>query len=794
MENSKVNQKKKQIIVIIIGLILFIIAGVFLFKSVSNSKDDKYVELEDENSITRYEWMQMLCEKAGLREYKNNVPYFPDVNESNDYFPFVQSAVEWKVLPADSDFEGESIASGRFIALTAIKALGENKVKIYLESTNDIDDDDYLDLAMENDLIKKSDFQIGLSREKCEWILEKLFDELYFEKFWKDDFFESVYLDGVIELALKDVLQCNNDGSKIKIVKEIVPSVSIGTIIVFKNPNSGFKIAKRVLNIDTEGNLELADAELNQVIESLVVSEVEQVTFDDIVAYYGLNEDVEIENARSVISDWNVVNMGFHEVKYEGEGFKLSLSTEEKEGKNKLGIEITDNHSGISYSLPIDKEVALESDYFVEINVDKIIVAAQIMENYLINVEYAEVAVDTHATFEGGVKGEGEEEILLFETMIPLADGIAGVKLELYLVISAEGNISLAAEMPMQACVQYDKGTGFRNLKPDISVRNPEIKLNCEVDTMLRFEPTAFLLGIFNIVDIEADIGAVAEAETILHPNSQKCLDISIGYPVVKISVCKDDDKKSIAKVFFGSMEWEIISSENASHQIGFHYENLPDGLEQFVDKCTYMESADGNDKLINQADDILNNTYSTKYNNANMEWTPIYSFDYPDNWSVVSETYERVNDICPTLDTFAQEVVVLANERGVTVSFIRIDKNIFSLGGQGAIFVEYTALEVEDNTFFVDTVVAKIQPANGGFTGTEIYDSIDDDNMSYALIPRWDDNLFAFGITGLYEMIDIGIDYDTAYNFFAESPDGRFTEKEEKEVIAILASFRSGM
>lgn len=60
------------------------------------------------------------------------------------------------------------------------------------------------------------------------------------------------------------------------------------------------------------------------------------------------------------------------------------------------------------------------------------------------------------------------------------------------------------------------------------------------------------------------------------------------------------------------------------------------------------------------------------------MEWTPIYSFDYPDNWSVVSETYEEANDICLTLDTFAQEVVVLANERGVTVSFIRIDKNIF--------------------------------------------------------------------------------------------------------------------
>lgn len=791
MKNSKASQK--QIIVIIIGLILFIIAGVFLFKSISSSKDDKYVKSADENSITRYEWMEMLCEKAGLREY-NNVPYFSDVNENNDYFPFVQAAVEWKILSDDSDFEGESIASGRFIALTAIKALGENKVKIYLGATDDIDDNDYLDLAVENNLIEKSDFQVGLSREKCEWILEKLFNELYFGKFWKDDFSESIYLDGVIELAPEDVLQCNNDGTEIKIAPQIIHSVSAGSIIVFKNPNNDFKIAKRVLNIDTEGGLQLADAELEQVIESIVVSDIEQITFDDIVAYYGFNEDAEIKNARSMASDWNVINTGFHEGRYEGEGFKLSLSTEEEEGKNKLGIEITDNHSGISYSLPIDKEVALESDYFVEINFDKIIVAAQIMEHFLIDVKYAEVAVDVHATFEGEVKGEGEEKILLYETMIPLADGIAGVKLELYFVISAEGNISLAAEMPMQACVQYDKETGFRNLKQDVSVRNPEIKLNCEVNTMLRFEPTAFLLGIFNIIDIEADIGAVAEAETVLHPNSQECLDISIGYPVVKISVCKDDDKKSIAEVFFGSMEWEIISSKDASHQIGLHYEYLPDGLEQFVDKCTYMESADGKDILNNQADDILNNTYSTKYNNANMEWTPVYSFDYPDNWSVISETYEQANDICPILDTFAQEVVVLTNERGVTVSFIRIDKNVFSLGGRGALFMEYTASEVEDNTFFNGTAVTKIQPVNEGFKGTEIYDSIDDGNVSYALIYWRNDNLFASGEIGFYEMIDIGIDYDTAYNFFSESPDGRFTEKEEKEVIAILASFRSGV
>lgn len=87
---------------------------------------------KDENAVPRYEWLEMLGEQIGINGYTNDSPYFCDVHSENPYYPYIQSAVEWNVIDVATDFEGDDYASGKFIALTAMRAIGENKLKIFL--------------------------------------------------------------------------------------------------------------------------------------------------------------------------------------------------------------------------------------------------------------------------------------------------------------------------------------------------------------------------------------------------------------------------------------------------------------------------------------------------------------------------------------------------------------------------------------------------------------------------------------------------------------------------------------
>ena len=121
----------------------------------SHKQSDKYVRTAEEGDVTRYQWMEMLCRQSGLEEYRNSVPYYEDVNADNPYFSYIQSAVEWEVLDRDAKFEGDGYASGRFVVLTAMKTIGERKLMMYLGTEDTIEEDIYVKLAIENDLIQQ---------------------------------------------------------------------------------------------------------------------------------------------------------------------------------------------------------------------------------------------------------------------------------------------------------------------------------------------------------------------------------------------------------------------------------------------------------------------------------------------------------------------------------------------------------------------------------------------------------------------------------------------------------------
>lgn len=547
-------------IAVIVCVVVMIVCAAFLIKRNT---------VVDENIVTRYEWLEMLGEQFKFSVYTENPPYFGDVDCENPYFAYVQSAAEWKIIDTASDFKGESYASGQFVVLTAMKTIGENKLWIYLETDNAITDDTYVDLAMEYGLIEEEKLKKGFTREECELVLEKL-TNLYFGALWKDDYSSIAYQGDIIEWNPQDILQSDADCSEIRVAEDVVDSVEAGTIIVLEQGNTKLKIAREITGIDLDGTLSLSAVELERVVESLTVSDVTELTFEDIINYYGLREKNAVDNLVYQPTDMSFDNTTIFSNQLNSKGFKLSLSTAGEDNDRHLELQITDNATGISYALPISDKVEEGDEYSAEIDIDKLYIGGQVSYSIKNGLEYAEAAIDAYATFKSTVKAEKEKKFLLCKIPVPLGGGVVGVD--------------------VQISVFYEKDRGLKNLKNNISVEEPRIEANCDAGAMLRVEPTFVILGCLNVMDVEADIGVTASAEVITRTDLQICADISIAFPVMTLAVCGDDDADTLIGNLGLSTEWEIISSKNAPVQRGLHFELLPDSTVQFVDECTYEE------------------------------------------------------------------------------------------------------------------------------------------------------------------------------------------------------------
>lgn len=316
--------------------------------------------------------------------------------------------------------------------------------------------------------------------------------------------------------------------------------------------------------------------------------------------------------------------------------------------------------------LPIKQEVAGGSDYRGEINIDKINVAGCVEIKGPWDLEYVELALDIHSVFSVGVKAESDPvKLKLADVPLPLASGVAGVDVQLYLMVSAEGEVSLQAELPMNVCVKYDKENGVRKENIEPKEKGIEIKVDCEMDFTLRTEAILKVLS-KEIIDTEMDIGAVAKGEANMRPTGMACLDLSAAFPVLKLSISGDDKIDTIfGDIFKLSAEWEVINEEKAPLKKEFHAE-IMDGNSQIMEKCTYKEE----DEAELQQEDTSGNIYITKYGDTK------FVFDYPDTWTIDEEESEAIS-------AGFKKVVELKNSRDVTLRYWEQLDN-YRLGGQG--------------------------------------------------------------------------------------------------------------
>lgn len=187
--------------------------------------------------------------------------------------------------------------------------------------------------------------------------------------------------------------------------------------------------------------------------------------------------------------------------------------------------------------------------------------------------------------------------------------------------------------------------------------------------------------------------------------------------------------------------------------------------------------------------------TYITRYGEVNAITCPTFQFDIPRGWDITTEEVDA--DLTKVFD----EHIVISNERGVTVSYYDCKSR---LGGASRTMVKANITKADDSEFVPSYpagtntdhsglgkfVVAKIKIIGELSMDTDSDYKEVDGKVFYAVVPETYIGEREF-VAQAGNIDEFSFEYPSPYAFIAETPDGKFTEEEEKEVVEILKSFR---
>lgn len=187
----------------------------------------------------------------------------------------------------------------------------------------------------------------------------------------------------------------------------------------------------------------------------------------------------------------------------------------------------------------------------------------------------------------------------------------------------------------------------------------------------------------------------------------------------------------------------------------------------------------------------VLNNTYTTKFSDVNMITYPKFTFNYPDNWEVVSEEVSA-----------DREIVTLQNNSGAKVVFSNFHfAKDFNFSSSHTMMGRVEVSKVDDSQFVPSYVQSTDYSSMGEFmvaqlkTTGEMNMQTDSDftdvekEASYTVLPLSEADTTKT-VTGSFDG-EFSFWYGAHVSFIGSDTEDTFTPEEQQEVIAILNSFR---
>lgn len=507
--------------------------------------------------ITAEAWMEMLCEHTG-----SDPVDLPDGYKDGDY------------------------ADAKLIAVTAFETIDAHKLRRVIGDT-ELTDKEYCKLADDYELLSaKKD---GYTSADCEKILER-YNEIYFDDLWLDDYCEAEYKENVKHVEALAAAQENEADGTVRFDGN--PDLSQGDILVYKDA-LGFMHTGRVDAIGEDGSCQLSEPAIEDVIDSVEVSDIREISYQDIYA------NNTAYSADAVISDSGKSHGGssgayMHAMHNENKvlsysntsaGLQFTVEAEEDE----LTVTMRNKDTGEEVKYKSDIELGDGASGSLDVDLSDIEVAADMTYfTFQKGEKYAEYRLQMDSTVTGSLSLATDDDALkipLFETTVPFEGGFVRLDFGVYLQLTAEGTYEITATLPMNICVRHDKTDGLRMLKGQAADSSIEQSLQGEAMLSANAEARLWVFFLWDLLGAEVKAGAVGTAQIIERDDGMICKDISVDFPVIKGSAYLSGLFSQAEK------EFDIYSGNTVWN---YHSEYIPGVRDGRVPECSY-----GNEELL---------------------------------------------------------------------------------------------------------------------------------------------------------------------------------------------------
>lgn len=507
--------------------------------------------------ITAEAWMEMLCEHTG-----SDPVDLPDGYKDGDY------------------------ADAKLIAVTAFETIDAHKLRRVIGDIK-LTDKEYCKLADDYELLSaKKD---GYTSADCEKILER-YNEIYFDDLWLDDYCEAEYKENVKHVEALAAAQENEADGTVRFDGN--PDLSQGDILVYKD-ELGFMHTGRVDAIGEDGSCQLSEPAIEDVIDSVEVSDIREISYQDIYA------NNTAYPADAVISDSGKSHGGssgayMHAMHNENKvlsysntsaGLQFTVEAEEDE----LTVTMRNKDTGEEVKYKSDIELGDGASGSLDVDLSDIEVAADMTYfTFQKGEKYAEYRLQMDSTVTGSLSLATDDDALkipLFETTVPFEGGFVRLDFGVYLQLTAEGTYEITATLPMNICVRHDKTDGLRMLKGQAADSSIEQSLQGEAMLSANAEARLWVFFLWDLLGAEVKAGAVGTAQIIERDDGMICKDISVDFPVIKGSAYLSGLFSQAEK------EFDIYSGNTVWN---YHSEYIPGVRDGRVPECSY-----GNEELL---------------------------------------------------------------------------------------------------------------------------------------------------------------------------------------------------
>ncbi|MCH5352828.1 MAG: S-layer homology domain-containing protein [Acutalibacter sp.] len=481
------------------------------------------------------------------------------------------------------------------------------------------------------------------------------------------------------------------------------------------------------------------------------------------------------------------------------------------------------NGSTDSWTKELDTKDKFSHGYKItgKLSVNALTVTADIQykKGQIFNIEFdtpipksASLAVSSDITAELGIEGNLSGRLKIATIPIPLpAPGLA-VSVDLYLYTDASGSLQVEAGFGYLTKIEWRDGDKIRKVQENSADIGMEAAMEVDFGADLSASLDAFGLEIIDIgakaggnltanASISGECNEIIENGSRVQKYQEKMnLQADLYAPIITLYLGGDDTL--LGKIGI-SGNWDIVSKENGAKRFPLISQEwvfwedtvaLNENGEPIIGEST--DTSSGDTPSVNVEGVNLSHTYATRFEEVNAVTYPSFSFDYPDGWKITVEDVQQTG-----------ETVEVSNDRGVTVkySMLSLPESEINRGNTNTAH-EVNITKTADSSFIPGWVQNTDHSSLGSFMVAKIqwvsvfdYQAgdmrpLEDGETEYAVLPETSPYYNNENPAWLYGVDETSLAfwYSSGISFIAHAPTGKFTEQEEKEVIAILSSFRT--